>query len=181
MKTSADLFKLFFFRKHSIRKLERLYGAKIEDNVTIKGPISNLKLGKNVQIQSNTVLHLGGMAWCEKKGLISIGDNGVISPNCVIYGCGPEGVQIGKNFDCAPGVCIFSSMTNYKQRSNHHLFSPVVIGDNVIIFANSVISPGVTIGNNAVIAAGSVVTKNIPAGSFAGGCPAKIIKTQISS
>ena len=42
--------------------------------------------------------------------------------------------------------------------------------------ANVVVCPGVTIGENCVIGAGSVVTRDIPAGSFAAGNPARVIR-----
>ncbi|MBN2396500.1 MAG: acyltransferase [Candidatus Atribacteria bacterium] len=106
-----------------------------------------------------------------------MGDNSVISPNCVIYGCGEGGVHIGKYFDCAPGVGIFSSRTDYFKGPRNHIFKPVYVGDNVTIFANAVINPGVTIEDNAVIAACSVVTQDVPKYSFVAGSPAKIIFT----
>jgi maltose O-acetyltransferase len=94
----------------------------------------------------------------------------------VIYGAGSGGIQIGKRFDCGPGVGIFASRTDYlKETDKPHLFSPVIIGDDVTIFANAVISPGVTIGDNAVIAACSVVTKDVSKNTFVGGLPAKVI------
>lgn len=170
----------YFYRFLKIYWLNNKYkSCTIEPYVIIKGDLNNLFLGENVIFQSGTVLHLGGMKWCKNEGKIEIGDNSVISPNCIIYGCGPGGVRIGKNFDCGPTVGIFSSRTDYYLGANNHLFSPVVIGDNVIIYANSVISPGVTIQDGAVIAAGSVVTKDVPRNSLVGGSPAKIIKSKI--
>lgn len=54
--------------------------------------------------------------------------------------------------------------------------SPVIIEDNVLIGANSIILKGVHIGCNTVIGAGSVVTKNIPSNVIAAGNPCKVIK-----
>lgn len=51
----------------------------------------------------------------------------------------------------------------------------ISIGNNVFIGVNSVIMPGVIIEENVIIAAGSVVTKSVPAGVIIGGNPAKII------
>lgn len=159
---------------HKARK--EFPNASFEHGVVIKGQLSNFSLEGPVQIQAGTVIHLGGMAWCGNKGVVTIGAGSVISPNCVIYGAGSGGVRIGKNFDCGPGVGIFSSRTDYALGPNNHVFAPVVIGDNVIVFANCVIGPGVTIGDRAVIAAGSVVTRNIPPGVLAGGAPARILR-----
>jgi len=44
------------------------------------------------------------------------------------------------------------------------------------IGANAVILPGVIIGENSVVGAGSVVTKSIPNGVIAVGNPAKVIR-----
>ncbi|MEQ6341790.1 MAG: acyltransferase [Gammaproteobacteria bacterium] len=161
----------------AIQRISRQFPtAKIEQGVVIKGAIANLKLGKNVQIQTGVVLHLGGMDWCERQGVLEIGDEAVISPHCVFYGAGPGGIRIGKNFDCGPGVGIFSSRTDYLKGPEHHCFAPVIIGDRVIVYAHAVIGPGVRIGDDSVIAAGSVVTQDVPSNALVGGAPARVIK-----
>jgi acetyltransferase-like isoleucine patch superfamily enzyme len=182
--------RLIRFVRHSIADMRHnyvVYGivnnhfptAAIERNVYIKGDLKNLSLGDKVTIQSGTVLLLGGFEWCEFKGKLTIGDESVISPNCIIYAAGPGGVEIGGKFDCGPGVGIFASRTDYAKGIQHHLFAPVIIGHNVTVFANAVISPGVRIGDEAVIAACSVVTKDVPPRSLVGGAPAKIIRENI--
>lgn len=160
-----------------IRK--RFPSASLETNLVIKGDLCNLRLGKSVLIQSGCVLHLGGMDWCNDSGSIEVGDKSVISPNCVLYGCGPGGIKIGRNFDCGPGVGIFASRTDYHLGPNHHIFAPVIIGDEVIIYANAVISSGVTIGDKAIIAAGSVVICDVPPNCLVGGIPAKVLKENV--
>ena len=50
-----------------------------------------------------------------------------------------------------------------------------IIGDKVIIGANSVIIGDVTIGENSVIGAGSVVINDVPANATAVGNPARIV------
>ena len=148
----------------------------IEQHVIFKGDIDNISLGNNVIIQSGTVLHLGGLEWCKNAGHLQIGDDSCISPNCTLYGTGPGGITIGARFDCGPGVRIFSSRTDYEKSSRSTIFAPVVIGNDVILFSNVVVSPGVSIGDRSVIAAGSVITRDIPADCLAGGTPAKVIK-----
>ena len=54
--------------------------------------------------------------------------------------------------------------------------SPVIVEDDVLIGANSVILEGVKVGKGAVVAAGSVVTKDVPEGVVVAGSPARIIK-----
>ena len=146
-----------------------------EEGLIIKGPFKNMILSDNVKFQSNVMIHLGGMEWCQNKGSLRLGENSIISPNVVIYAAGPGGVVIGKNFDCGPGVQIFASHTNIKDRSKY-VFGQVEIGNNVTLFANVVVSPGVKIGDNAVVLASSVVNKNIQPNTVYGGVPARLIK-----
>lgn len=64
-------------------------------------------------------------------------------------------------------------------RKLYHDFIPssgaVTIGSNVVFGRNVTVLKGVTIGDNCIIAAGAVVTHSIPAGSVAGGIPAKVL------
>ena len=61
----------------------------------------------------------------------------------------------------------------------HAANAPIIIGENVLVGANSRICKGVTIGDNAIIAANAVVTKSVPANAIAAGNPAKIVKENI--
>lgn len=55
--------------------------------------------------------------------------------------------------------------------------TPVTIGRNVWIGANSMVLAGSSIGENSVIAAGSIVTSSIPPNCLAGGSPAKVLRS----
>ena len=155
--------------------------CQFEYRVTIKGPLANLFLGERVIVQSGVLLHLGGFEWCENTGRLEIGDDSILSPNCVVYATGPGGIKIGRRFDCGAGVGIFASRTDYANPGRGHVFAPVVIGDDVVVFANCVISPGVTIGDGAVVAAGSVVTDDVPPGALVGGAPAAVVRADVRS
>lgn len=54
--------------------------------------------------------------------------------------------------------------------------APVVIEDDVMLGARSIVLKGVTIGARTVIGAGSVVTQSIPPDCIAAGNPCKIIR-----
>lgn len=54
-------------------------------------------------------------------------------------------------------------------------FGKIIIGNNVYIGAGSKIMPGVVIEDNVIVAAGSVVSKSVPSGMVVGGNPARII------
>jgi maltose O-acetyltransferase len=140
----------------------------------------SLELGEKVSLQDDVVLHCGGADWCNNEGFISIGSQSVISSYCVFWGCGAK-IVIGNNFDCAPGTKIFASRTEYEKQIeypnlNPHVFEDVIIGDNVVCYANVIISPGVKIGNGAVIGANSLVLTDVAENTLVAGSPARIIR-----
>jgi acetyltransferase-like isoleucine patch superfamily enzyme len=55
---------------------------------------------------------------------------------------------------------------------------PVDIGNGAWLAARVTVLPGARIGAGAVVAAGSVVAGDIPAGSIAGGIPARVLRTR---
>jgi len=57
-------------------------------------------------------------------------------------------------------------------------YGEVTIGKAVWLPCNIFIMPGVELGDDVVVGSGSVVTKSFPAGSFALGEPAKLLKTR---
>lgn len=170
--------KQHIFEEYFLFKLKKKYPSfHFEHGVQIKSP-ERLTLGNNILIQKNTIIHCGGMKWSNYKGYVEIGDDSCISPNCIFYGAG--GIKIGKNFDCGPGVMIFSSRTNYsaerRGKDIQHCFEEVLIGDDVTLFANVVVDIGVKIGDGAVIGATSLVLSDIPPNELWAGIPAKFIK-----
>jgi len=58
-------------------------------------------------------------------------------------------------------------------------FGPVTIGKDVWLPARTIMLPNSSIGDNCVIGINSIINKKIPAGSFAAGCPAKIIRENV--
>lgn len=97
----------------------------------------------------------------------------------------PYLVKLGNNVQVAANVRlithdriskVINSMPEYAQEEKiPFYYGKIVIGDNVMVGANSTILYNVTIGSNVIIAAGSIVTKDVPSGSVVGGNPAKVI------
>ena len=54
--------------------------------------------------------------------------------------------------------------------------SKIIIEDDVLIGANSVILAGITIGQHSIIGAGTIVTQSVPPNSVVAGNPGKVIK-----
>lgn len=116
--------------------------------------------------------------YCDYGYNIKAGKNVFMNFNCCILDV--MEVKIGDNCMIGPNVQIYTAThpLEYKKRNSGREFAKrVSIGKNVWIGGQAVICPGVIIGDNVVIGAGSVVTKNFSDNVFIAGNPAKIIKT----
>ena len=77
----------------------------------------------------------------------------------------------------SPQIIPFHLLENpFQFRETTH--KKIVIGKDVWIGGNCLITAGVTIGDGAVVAGGSVVTKDVLENAIVGGVPAKIIKIE---
>ncbi|MFD0712205.1 acyltransferase [Paenibacillus sp. GCM10027626] len=83
----------------------------------------------------------------------------------------PERITVGENTIIGYNTTILT----HEYLTREYRLGDVIIGSNVMIGANSTILPGIVIGDNAVVAAGSVVHRDVPAGAFVGGNPAREI------
>ncbi len=120
---------------------------------------------------------------CRKSGLFkTYGSGGYWQPDWIPSF--PQFVSIGNNVTLAADVRIYEHDmihrmwdydSNYDGPQVKFKTGDVVIGDNSVIGARSIILYDVKIGKNVVVAAGSVVTKNVPDYAIVGGAPAKII------
>ena len=85
----------------------------------------------------------------------------------------PEKISIGRNSIIGYNTTILAHEYLIKE----YRLGDVVIGDEVMIGANTTIMPGVTIGDGAIVSAGTYVHKDVPPGTFVGGNPMRIIFT----
>lgn len=97
-------------------------------------------IGNNVSVNSNNMIA------CHEK--VVIGDNVQLSPNVQIY-------DHDHDFRAKDGLAALKYKT-----------SPVTIGNNVWIGANSVILRGTKIGDNCVVGAGSIIKGVYKAGTI---------------
>lgn len=127
-----------------------------------------VRIGKGARIMEYVIIRPFGQA-------VSIGAHSDVNSFTVIYG----GVSIGDNVMIAPHCMLATGNHDYIQTERPMRFAgslskgPIVIGDDVWIGANCTVTDGVHIGRGAVVAANSAVTKDVPPFEIVGGVPAK--------
>jgi acetyltransferase-like isoleucine patch superfamily enzyme len=158
--------KNFIIEEYAELNCLSINGIMIGDKVTI-GSYALIRptgkygggIGAGLRVGNNS--NIGPFAYIGCSGMITIGNNVMISPRVSIY-------AENHNF----------SRTDIPMKEQGVTKDEVVIEDDCWIAANSIILAGVTIGKGSIISAGSVVTKDVPRYSIVGGVPAKIIKTR---
>lgn len=136
--------------------VRHLSGARV-----VLDTYSRMQIGKGVLISSNSVIS------ATDGGQLSLGKMVGINRNSMIM-C-HDSIRIGDNTIMGPGVYIYDHDHVFDStdgvRRNEYVTSPISIGKNCWIGANTVILRGTTIGDNCLIAAGCVVKGNYPDGS----------------
>lgn len=118
---------------------------------------AKLLIGNDVGISSACI-------WCDES--ITIGNHVKIGGDCIILDTDCHSLE-------------FMTRRTVKTDREQTKTKPVVIGDDVLIGARSIILKGVHIGDRAIIGAGSVVTQDIPEDCIAAGNPCKVIRRSI--
>jgi acetyltransferase-like isoleucine patch superfamily enzyme len=124
--------------------------------VFLKG--GTIQLGKSLATKKNVEFHV------DDGGMLTIGDNCFFNNNCMIS-C-HEKIVFGSKCACGPNVLIYDNDHDFRTEggkfAGKYKTSPVIIGDNVWIGANTVILKGTIIGNNCVVGAGTVLKGDYP-------------------
>ncbi|MGK2237304.1 MAG: acetyltransferase-like isoleucine patch superfamily enzyme [Pseudomonadota bacterium] len=131
-------FELIYAKLYPVKYAKKI-GVKIEGDVTIYGSSYNM--------------------FSTEPFLVTLGDNVFIS--------------ISVKFVCHDG----STLPFRKNIPDLELADEIIIGNNVFIGTQALFLPGVIIGDNCIVGANSVVTKSFPANSIIAGNPARIIKS----
>ncbi|WP_416385142.1 serine O-acetyltransferase [Sphingomonas sp. LY29] len=92
-----------------------------------------------------------------------------------VYFPHPTGIVIGEGVKISRGAVIYQNVT-IGRRALHEPSYPR-IGENVIVYPGSIIVGAIVIGDDAVIAANSVVTLDVAKGVTVAGAPAKVLRT----
>lgn len=153
----------------------RLINGGDKDLVEISGPtairgILRAEAGGTINI--GKFVYVGDNAIISSRQSIEIGDASLIA----------HGVQIFDN-DSHPTQAFQREIQFRRMLGDKSRATPIEIGQAAVdigrrcwIGLNSVVLKGVVIGDNTIVAANSVVTTNLPANVIAGGNPARIIR-----
>ncbi|RJP69858.1 MAG: 2,3,4,5-tetrahydropyridine-2,6-dicarboxylate N-acetyltransferase [Ignavibacteriales bacterium] len=128
------------------------YKSRIEPGAIIRDLV---EIGDNCVIMMGAVLNIGA----------KIGERTMIDMNVVIGGR----AIIGNDCHIGAGAVVAGVIEPPNAE-------PVIIGNNVLMGANSVVLEGIKVGNGAVIAAGAIVVNDVEPGVVVAGAPAKVIK-----
>ena len=114
---------------------------------------------------------------------LQIGDYSGLGQNSVI----PSNTIIGKYVMMGPNCYILDHNHIFDDVSKPMIFQgktkkiQTVIGDDVWIGRDVIMTPGRVVQNGSIIAAGCVLCKDFPSMSIIGGNPSKLIKSRVSS
>ena len=114
------------------------------------------------------------------RGPVTIGDRVLINIDCDLTAHKDGPITIGNDVLLAPRVVVLGAMHAYRERTRlireqGIRAAPVIIGDDVWIGTNAVITPGAHIGCGAVVGANTVVTGKVEPYAIVGGVPARVI------
>lgn len=132
-----------------------------------------LNIGKKLYLSDGCCIGAYG------NGLLSIGNNNFFNTNVNITCL--NSIKIGSDNLFGPNIVIVDHNHNYENptlKINKQGFQmkEISIGSDCWLGANVVILPGVVIGDHIIVGANSVVTKSILEPGVYGGVPAKLIK-----
>ncbi|EMI9088737.1 MULTISPECIES: acyltransferase [Bacillus] len=86
----------------------------------------------------------------------------------------PEKITVGENSIIGYNTTLLA----HEYLIREYRLGEIVIGNEVMIGANTTILPGVEIGDAAIVSAGTLVHRDVPSGAFVGGNPMRVIYTK---
>ncbi|MCX5987249.1 MAG: acyltransferase [Chloroflexi bacterium] len=166
------------------RRTLRMAGVSVGNSVTIHEQVHidrrvAVTIGDRVDLRDR--VRIGIAESGERAGQLDIGAGTVILSDTQID-CSAW-VRVGSGTHVGRRAQIFTHSHDTSRRDVPVLnapitVAPVSIGDDVMIYNDVVILPGVTIGNGAVVAIRSVVTRDVAPYAIVAGSPARVVGTR---
>jgi acetyltransferase-like isoleucine patch superfamily enzyme len=127
-------------------------------------------------------VHLEPHVWLSifETGHLKLGRGVALNPGVFISVV--DRVEIGAHTGIGSGSFISDGMRGFEGPPTPFMHQPMwskgptIVGSNVWIGVNSVITGGVTVGDWSIIGANSVVTADVPARTLVAGAPARVIR-----
>ena len=180
---SHGYFKVNFRADSSSKVTSRASGMAVIFERWRSGAETNIILGKEseliindsivlgdgckIQVESNGVLFFGGKSKSQSSG---------ITCDAIIL-CFKK-ISIGAGTIISWG-CYMSDSSQHKINGALKV-EPVLIGDHVWVSEGVTCGPGCNIGNGTIVGAKSYVAKKFPPAVVLAGCPAKILKEEVT-
>ncbi|NUJ08145.1 acyltransferase [Bacillus paranthracis] len=86
----------------------------------------------------------------------------------------PEKITVGENSIIGYNTTLLA----HEYLIREYRLGEIIVGNEVMIGANTTILPGVKIGDGAIVSAGTLVHRDVPSGAFVGGNPMRVIYTK---
>jgi acetyltransferase-like isoleucine patch superfamily enzyme len=132
-----------------------------------------LTVGERLWMTDDVVIGGGGAR--ASDAYLTIGDRSAVMDGCFINVC--RRVSIGHDTALSNRVTILThTLWHDALAGGNPIAAPVAIGDDVIVFVNAVVAPGVTIGSHSSVAANALVLGEVPENSLAVGNPARVVR-----
>ncbi|MGI0116621.1 acyltransferase [Zooshikella sp. RANM57] len=147
---------------------------EIGNNSHIRGELITGRTGGEIKIGSHCYIGEHTRIWCLES--ITLGSYVTISYGVSIIDTDGHELDPQQRLNSqwtGPVLRCRDSLTH----SDNIKVSPILFGNNILVFPNSTILKGVTVGSGALIGTGSIVTHDVPANSLVMGNPAKVIRT----
>lgn len=158
--------------------LRRRTGCTVGRNVVLHEGIhftSSLSLRLHDHSEIRDHVRLGIDEWTGGDASLELGRNSIVLSDCHLDCSAP--ISIGSGVHIGRRTQIYTHSHDTARRTVPVLNAPIKTGsvrieDDVMLYSDVVVLPGVTIGRGAIVAVRAVVTGDVPPYKIVGGVPA---------
>jgi len=145
--------------------------CRIGDDVVLLLWSGSITWGEDVQLRLRSTIDLSGALRCDGGNIFSYG---------TVVHCA-ESIRLREQASCSEYTTLADSAHFYTEPQVHYsentVSGPIEIGPNVFLAPRVSVNRNVTIGGHTIVGPNSVVVGDIPAGCFASGIPARVVRS----